>query len=225
MPQHLTLAVSQSHTLPTTPSTLSALANTASLAASRGIDLLLFPEAYLGGYPRTCAFGSSVGARSVEGREQFLRYFKSAVDLGDTPQGAGREWVERRGLEGYEDVGREGGRGRGDGTRERLEEVSRETGVFLVVGVVERAGGSLYCGVVYVCPRRGCVGKRRKVMPVCVSFYFYNKVAKLSMILCPVLVDAGMNGADGDLLLNRQEQSASSGRKARRRHSVPLPQR
>lgn len=55
---------------------------------------------------------------------------------------------------------------RGDGTREVLEEVARETGVFLVVGVVERAGGSLYCGVVYVCPREGCLGKRRKVMPV-----------------------------------------------------------
>ena len=54
---------------------------------------------------------------------------------------------------------------RGDGTRERLEQVAKETGVFLVVGIVEKAGGSLYCAVVYVCPREGCLGKRRKVMP------------------------------------------------------------
>ena len=54
---------------------------------------------------------------------------------------------------------------RGDGTRERLEEIARETGVFLAVGLVERSGGSLYCAVVYVCPREGCLGKRRKVMP------------------------------------------------------------
>jgi len=74
--------------------------------------------------------------------------------------------VERR-LE----KGRGGGE-RGDGTRERLEEVARESGVFLVVGVVERAGGSLYCAVVYVCPREGMRGKRRKVMPVC-----YNKTS------------------------------------------------
>ncbi|KJZ74413.1 hypothetical protein HIM_06223 [Hirsutella minnesotensis 3608] len=48
---------------------------------------------------------------------------------------------------------------------EVLEGVARETGVFLVVGCVERAGGSLYCAAVYVCPREGIVGKRRKVMP------------------------------------------------------------
>lgn len=78
----------------------------------------------------------------------------------------------REGREGYQEGEKAGGGGdgekrRGDGTRERLEEIARETGVFLVVGVVERAGGSLYCAVVYVCPREGCVGKRRKVMPVC----------------------------------------------------------
>ena len=55
---------------------------------------------------------------------------------------------------------------RGDGTREELEKVARDTGVFVVTGLVERAGGSLYCAVVYVCPREGVVRKRRKVMPV-----------------------------------------------------------
>lgn len=55
--------------------------------------------------------------------------------------------------------------GRGDGTRERLEAVAARTGVFIVVGLVERAGGSLYCSAVYVDPVRGCIGKRRKVMP------------------------------------------------------------
>jgi predicted amidohydrolase len=59
---------------------------------------------------------------------------------------------------------------RGDGTREELERVARETQVFLVVGCVERAGGTLYCSVVYVCPREGCLGKRRKVMPVSICF-------------------------------------------------------
>jgi nitrilase len=159
-PTLLRLGVSQSHTLSSTALTLRALARTAQRAASSHIDLLLFPEAYLGGYPRTATFGSAVGSRADSGREQFRRYFNSAVDLGDTPAGAGDKWVARR-LERPRDGGE-----RGDGTREELERVARETKVFLVVGCVERAGGTLYCSVVYVCPREGCLGKRRKVMPV-----------------------------------------------------------
>lgn len=81
------------------------------------------------------------------------------MDLGDTPEGAGKRWVERE-LEVPK-----GGGVRGDGTREELERIARETGVFIVTGLVERCGGTLYCAVLYVCPREGVLGKRRKVMP------------------------------------------------------------
>lgn len=160
MPQHLTLAVAQNHTLSTTSATLHDLSRIAQEAARSGAHLLLLPEAYLGGYPRTCNFGSFIGSRSDEGRDQYLQHFHDAIDLGDTFDGEGDDWVGRN-----LPVAK-GGDLRGDGTREKLEEIARNTGVFLIVGVIERAGSSLYNAVVYICPKEGCVGKRRKVMPV-----------------------------------------------------------
>ena len=159
MPQKLKLAVAQSRTENTTADTLQTLQQKTLLAATSGVDLILFPEAYLGGYPRTCNFGVSVGDQELRGRDQFLEHFKSAVDLGDTPAGAGDAWVGKT-LPIAKDT-----KFRGDGTREALERIARDAGVFIVTGLVEKAGGSLYSSVLYVCPQLGVLGKRRKVIP------------------------------------------------------------
>ncbi|KAI3391260.1 hypothetical protein diail_7661 [Diaporthe ilicicola] len=163
------LATSSPSTQATTAATLSQLHGIARRASrDHKADILLLPEAYLGGYPRGSAFGCVIGGRSAEGRDEFLRYFEQAVDLGDVVgggAGAGDDWVHRR-LGAVNGDGQQDGKPpRGDGTREELERIAAETGVFLVVGCIEKAGGSLYCAVVYVCPKKGIVGKRRKVMP------------------------------------------------------------
>ncbi|RWA09382.1 hypothetical protein EKO27_g5725 [Xylaria grammica] len=172
------LATASPATQSTRQETLAQLERLARSAGDKKADFLLLPEAYFGGYPRGSDFGCKIGGRTEEGRDEYRRYFREAIDLGDIvgPAGAGGlgKWVKRElgGGVGDEDEGRNedyGNEGpttrRGDGTREELERVARETGVFIVVGLVERAGGSLYCAVVYVCPRRGMIGKRRKVMP------------------------------------------------------------
>ena len=159
----------------TTAETLTQLEHIARQAASKKIDILLLPEAYIGGYPRGTHFGCVIGSRSEEGRDEYLRYFQSAVDLGDTVgdgAGAGSAWLNRElpsdavpGLDGGADVNDISNK-RGDGTREELERIARETNVFIVTGLIEKTGGSMYCSVVYVCPKLGIIGKRRKVMPV-----------------------------------------------------------
>ena len=50
-------------------------------AAKEGSRLILFPEAYVGGYPWGLAFGTAVGGRSEVGRSVFGRYWESAIDV------------------------------------------------------------------------------------------------------------------------------------------------
>jgi nitrilase len=50
-------------------------------AARKGARLVLFPEAFLSGYPRGLDFGSVVGSRSPAGRDDFRRCWESAVDI------------------------------------------------------------------------------------------------------------------------------------------------
>ena len=45
------------------------------------LDLLLFPEAFIGGYPRGVDFGIAVGGRSPEGRKLFAEYYHNAIEV------------------------------------------------------------------------------------------------------------------------------------------------
>jgi nitrilase len=103
-------------------------------AAEEGGKLILFPEAFVGGYPRGLDFGVRVGSRTPEGRELFRRYWEGAVDVpGPATQALG--------------------------------EAARAAGAYLVIGVIERGGGTLYCSVLFFAPDGSLLGKHRKLMP------------------------------------------------------------
>jgi nitrilase len=61
--------------------TLERLRGLAADAAREKAQLVLFPEAFVSGYPKGLDFGARVGSRTPEGREDFRRYFESAVDV------------------------------------------------------------------------------------------------------------------------------------------------
>lgn len=49
--------------------------------AGQGARLAVFPEAFIGGYPKGTGFGSVVGNRSLAGRQQYHDYVQGAVTL------------------------------------------------------------------------------------------------------------------------------------------------
>jgi nitrilase len=103
-------------------------------AAKQGAQLVLFPEAFISGYPRGLNFGAVVGSRTEAGREDFKRYFESAVEVPGPVVDA-------------------------------LSKAARTNSVYLVMGVIERERGTLYCCVLFFAPNGALLGKHRKVMP------------------------------------------------------------
>src|SRR3954452_7093333 len=97
-----------------TPPPLQKLADLTADAARQRAELVVFPEAFVGGYPKGHDFGVSVGLRPPEGRDALRRLFENAIDV----PGAVTEFIGS---------------------------VARDHAVYLVVGVVEREGGTLYC--------------------------------------------------------------------------------
>lgn len=64
-----------------TKASLGKLAEFAAAAAGEGAKFAVFPEAFIGGYPKGADFGARVGSRSEEGRDWFRRYYEGAIAL------------------------------------------------------------------------------------------------------------------------------------------------
>ena len=113
---------------------IATIAAFAEQAAGQGASLVLFPEAYVGGYPRGSSFGAVVGQRLDAGRQEFRRYWEAAIDV----PGPGCEAIGK---------------------------IAARHQMHLVVGVIEREGGTLYCTVLFFSPEGALLGKHRKLMP------------------------------------------------------------
>jgi nitrilase len=82
MPAEPTLraAVVQAGSIPfDTPATVDKAVRLVADAAATGAQLVVFPEAFIGGYPKGLGFGLVVGARDAAGREEFRLYLESAI--------------------------------------------------------------------------------------------------------------------------------------------------
>jgi len=135
MIEKVTVAVIQAGSaLFDTPRTLDKVELYCRQAQKAGARLAVFPEAFVGGYPKGITFGTHVGSRSDEGREQFRCYFESAI------QSSGPE-------------------------SDRIAQMAADYQVHLVIGVIERAGATLYCSAFFFSSEGKLLGKHRKLMP------------------------------------------------------------
>lgn len=66
--------------------------------AEQGAKLAVFPEAFIGGYPKGVSFGSVVGNRGAAGRALYQRYVDGAVTLDGPELAALAESVEQTGV-------------------------------------------------------------------------------------------------------------------------------
>src|SRR5438105_15688283 len=134
-------------------------------SAAAGAKVIVFPEAFIGGYPKGLNYGLVVGARDAAGREEFRLYLEAAIDVP------------------------------GPLTR-RLGKAAAPHGAYVVIGVIERDGGTCYCTVLFFGPDGSLLGKHRKLMPTAMERLvwgmgdgstmpvFDTAVGKLGAVIC-----------------------------------------
>lgn len=110
----------------------------------RGVSVAVFPEAFIGGYPKGADFQICIGMRRPGTRDEFLGYASRAIAV------PGPE-------------------------TDRLGRAAREAGLHLVIGVIERAGGTLYCSALFFGSDGTLQGKHRKTLPTAAEKLIWGK--------------------------------------------------
>jgi nitrilase len=103
-------------------------------AGAAGAEVVVFPEAFITGYPKGMNFGLVVGARDGAGRDEYRAYLEAAIEV-PGPETA------------------------------MLASAAAANRCYVVIGVIERDGGTCYCAALTFGPDGTLLGKRRKVMP------------------------------------------------------------
>ncbi|CAO3615565.1 unnamed protein product [Cunninghamella blakesleeana] len=98
--------------------------------------IIVFPEAFIGGYPKNSVFGSVIGSRSIEGRKEYSKYHSGAIVVPGPV-------TDRLAVLSKE------------------KNIFIVTGVI----EREELTGTLYCSSIYIDPDQGYLGKHRKLMP------------------------------------------------------------
>jgi nitrilase len=130
-----TVAVVQAGTALGDPTqTLAKLKRLCVECARQGAKLAVFPEAFVGGYPKGLGFGASLGIRTDAGRKLFRAYADGAISVPGP-------------------------------VTEAIGVTAKDCSLTLVIGVIERDGGTLYCTALYFGPDGRLLGKHRKLVP------------------------------------------------------------
>ena len=117
-----------------TPSTIRVFEQKLHELQHEGVDLAVFPEAFIGGYPKGIDFEVRMGMRQPDGREQFRLYHESAVS--------------RQSAEFQE-----------------ICNLVEKAGINVVLGVIEKDGGTLYCSSAAINRKGQVTSWHRKLMP------------------------------------------------------------
>ena len=99
-------------------------------------QLILFPEVLIPGYPRGLIFGTTVGGRTPEGRELFLRYWENSIEVPGKETAQIAQWAKE--ARAYVVVG---------------------------VTEKDKISDTLYCTLLYFSPEGQLIHHHRKLKP------------------------------------------------------------
>ncbi len=116
--------------------TLQKISDLISEASKAKSQLILFPEVFIPGYPRGLTFGASVGGRTPEGRDLFLRYWENSIEVPGKETAQIASWAK-----------------------------SSKAFIAVGVTEKDKTSGTLYCSLLFFSPEGTLLHRHRKIKP------------------------------------------------------------